>query len=393
MCLLLAGLAGTFFVGFLAVVAKSFATAVPLREPRLLGPLVYEAACTVVHDADLRSETGGCTSRWGREREVEVDCSGLTERSNGGLSRQNRPDFRQQRLKAASRTARAKIVAAKLLKKLFITVHDSHAALDACLRGEAPSAFATLLERSGRGHRRYISWETSLVGLGFKIAELRACTCLKWGEQRMSLVKTEMIDAHHHLWRYTPSEYDWIDDSMEVLRRDFLPHDLKAAMRSAGVDGAIAVQARQTLEETRWLLDLAEPSEEIRGVVGWAPIAGAEFPGVMEEFDGRAKLKGLRHIIQGEKDENYILRENFNAGIRALVGSGLVYEILIYERHLQQTIEFVDRHPEQVFVLDHIAKPLIAAGIVEPWTTRMRELAKRENVWCKISGMVTEADW
>ena len=203
----------------------------------------------------------------------------------------------------------------------------------------------------------------------------------------------QTIDVHHHLWRYTPSEYDWIDESMQTLRRDFMPYDLKVAMQSAGVDGAIAVQARQTLEETRWLLDLAEANDEIRGVVGWAPIAGEDFPGVMEEFDGRAKLKGLRHVIQGEKDENYILREDFNAGIRALAGSGLVYEILIYERHVPQTIEFVDRHPQQVFVLDHVAKPLIAAGIVEPWATRMRELAKRENVWCKVSGMVTEADW
>jgi L-fuconolactonase len=203
----------------------------------------------------------------------------------------------------------------------------------------------------------------------------------------------QTIDAHHHFWRYTPTEYDWIDERMEVLRRDFLPEDLKAEMRSTGVDGTIAVQARQTLEETRWLLDLAEANEEIRGVVGWAPIAGEEFPGVMEEFDGRAKLKGLRHVIQGEKDENYILREDFNSGVRALAGSGLVYEILIYERHLPQAIEFVDRHPEQVFVLDHVAKPLIAAGIVEPWAGRMRELGERENVWCKVSGMVTEADW
>jgi L-fuconolactonase len=203
----------------------------------------------------------------------------------------------------------------------------------------------------------------------------------------------QTIDAHHHLWRYTPAEYDWIDESMEVLRHDFLPQDLKTAMRSACVDGTIAVQARQTLEETRWLLDLAEANEEIWGVTGWAPIAGADFPAVMEEFDGRTKLKGLRHVIQGEKDENYILREDFNSGIRALSGSGLVYEVLIYERHLPQTIEFVDRHPEQVFVLDHLAKPLIAAGKVEPWATRVRELARRENVWCKVSGMVTEADW
>lgn len=201
------------------------------------------------------------------------------------------------------------------------------------------------------------------------------------------------IDAHHHLWRYTPQEYGWIDDTMQLLRRDFLPADLKSAMRSAGVDGTIAVQARQTLEETRWLLDLADENDEIRGVTGWAPIAGPEFPGVMEEFDGRAKLKALRHVIQGERDENYILREDFNSGVRALEGSGLVYEILIYERHLPQTIEFVDRHPNQLFVLDHLAKPLIAGGVMEPWAMQMRELGKRENVWCKVSGMVTEADW
>jgi L-fuconolactonase len=207
------------------------------------------------------------------------------------------------------------------------------------------------------------------------------------------LGRTETIDAHHHLWRYTPAEYGWIDETMQVLQRDFLPEDLKAAMASAGIDGTIAVQARQTLEETRWLLDLAETNDAIRGVVGWAPIAGEEFPGCMEEFDGREKLKGLRHVIQGEKDEHYILREDFNSGIRTMAGSGLVYEILIYERHLEDTIYFVDEHPEQVFVLDHVAKPQVAAGVMEPWASRMQKLGQRENVWCKVSGLVTEADW
>ncbi len=204
---------------------------------------------------------------------------------------------------------------------------------------------------------------------------------------------TERIDAHHHLWRYSAVEYGWIDESMSALRRDFLPDDLVGVMASAGVDGAVTVQARQTLEETRWLLGLADECAAIRGVVGWAPIAGEEFPSVMEEFADREKLKGLRHVIQGEKDENYILREDFNSGIRAMLGSGLVYDILIYERHLPQTIEFVDGHPEQMFVLDHVAKPMIREGLLEPWATRMRELGKRENVWCKVSGMVTEADW
>ena len=205
--------------------------------------------------------------------------------------------------------------------------------------------------------------------------------------------RVERIDAHHHLWRYSAAEYGWIDEEMAVLRRDFLPSDLKAAMASAGIDGTIAVQARQTMEETRWLLDLADATSQIRGVVGWAPIAGEEFPGCMEEFDGRVKLKGLRHVIQDERDPHYILREDFNSGIRTLVDSGLVYEILIFERHLEDAIYFVDEHPRQSFVLDHIGKPLIAAGKLEPWAARMRELGRRENVWCKLSGMVTEADW
>jgi L-fuconolactonase len=205
--------------------------------------------------------------------------------------------------------------------------------------------------------------------------------------------EVQRIDAHHHLWRYTPEGYGWLDEGMEALRRDFLPADLIAAMATAGIDGTVAVQARQTMEETHWLLDLADQTDAIRGVVGWAPIAGEEFPGVMEEFDGRTKLKGLRHVIQGEKDEHYILREDFNSGIRTLQGSGLVYDILIYARHLPDTILFVDEHPEQVFVLDHVAKPLIAGGVLEPWASRMRELGLRENVWCKLSGMVTEADW
>ena len=203
----------------------------------------------------------------------------------------------------------------------------------------------------------------------------------------------ERIDAHHHLWRYSAQEYAWLDEPMKELRRDFLPKDLMREIAAASIGGTVAVQARQTMEETRWLLRQADECDAIRGVVGWAPIAGEDFPEVMEEFEDRPKLKGLRHVIQGEKDENYILREDFNSGIRAMLGSGLVYDILIYERHLPQAIEFVDEHPQQVFVLDHMAKPMIAAGRMEPWAGRMRELGQRENVWCKVSGMVTEAEW
>jgi L-fuconolactonase len=217
--------------------------------------------------------------------------------------------------------------------------------------------------------------------------------CKKAAKEEMGDRVTEKIDAHVHLWRYVAGKYGWLDDSMKSLQRDFLPEDLVRALASGEIDGAVAVQARQTMEETRWLLGLADECPAIRGVVGWAPIAGEEFPGVMEEFEDRPKLKGLRHAIQDEKDENYILREDFNSGIRTLRGSGLVYEILISEQMLPQTIEFVDEHPEQVFVLDHVARPRISAGMIEPWASRMRELGRRDNIWCKVSGMVTEADW
>ena len=201
------------------------------------------------------------------------------------------------------------------------------------------------------------------------------------------------IDAHHHLWRYSKEEYDWIGLGMEAIARDFLPAHLQTELAACGVKASVVVQARQTLEETNWLLDLAANSPCIHGVVGWAPIASADFPRALERLKERRKLKGLRHIIQAEPDDEFILREDFNAGIRALAGSGLVYDILIYERHLPAAIKFVDRHPTQIFVLDHLAKPRIKDRVLEPWKTNLFELAKRKNVYCKLSGMVTEADW
>lgn len=204
---------------------------------------------------------------------------------------------------------------------------------------------------------------------------------------------TERIDAHHHLWRYRKQDYGWIGPGMELLARDFLPEHLQEEMRSCEVDGSVAVQASQSVEETDFLLELACGSSFIRGVVGWAPIASAEFPDVLERWRGNPHLKGLRHVIQDEPDEQFINRQDFNAGIAALGGSNLVYDILIYERHLPATIKFVDRHPNQIFVLDHIAKPRIKDKMLEPWRTNLSELALRANVFCKLSGMVTEANW
>jgi L-fuconolactonase len=205
-------------------------------------------------------------------------------------------------------------------------------------------------------------------------------------------VKSAVIDAHHHLWRYSANEFGWIDDSMAMLRRDFLPEDLVVELSRAKVDGAVTVQARQTLEETRWLLGLARGCSAMRGVVGWAPIAAANFETTLNRLVGEPKLVGLRHVVQAEQD-GFLDAIDFNRGIRALRGSGLAYDVLIFERQLEEAIRFVDRHPQQVFVLDHAAKPKIASGKVEPWRSRIRELSRRTNVVCKISGMVTEDSW
>ncbi len=201
------------------------------------------------------------------------------------------------------------------------------------------------------------------------------------------------IDAHNHFWRYRVEEYGWIGPGMERIRRDFLPQDLLSEIGAAGVAGTVAVQARQTLEETEWLLELADTCDFIKGVVGWAPFLDRSLEEEVARFLQRGKLKGLRHVIHDEPDPNFILRADFNEGIASLGKFGLVYDILIFERHLPQTIEFVDRHPNQVFVVDHIAKPKIREGKLLPWQKHIAELARRENVSCKISGMVTEASW
>jgi L-fuconolactonase len=203
----------------------------------------------------------------------------------------------------------------------------------------------------------------------------------------------ERIDAHHHLWRYSKEEYGWITGNMAAIARDFLPEDLQQALSSSGMQGSIAVQARQSLEETQSLLDFAQQSDVIRGVVGWAPIASPELPAVLDRLEPFQKLKGLRHVVQDEPDDAFLLRPDFNAGIALLKQYALVYDILIFERQLPAALSFVDRHPAQVFVLDHIAKPRIRDSVLEPWRTNIRELARRENIFCKLSGMVTEAHW
>lgn len=201
------------------------------------------------------------------------------------------------------------------------------------------------------------------------------------------------IDSHHHFWKYDPVTYSWMNDSMGILKRDYQPEDLKEVIDSAKIDGVISVQADQSMRETEDLLKHASECSFIRGVVGWFPLAEPELDGLLESYATNPSLKGVRHVVQDEADDQFILGDAFNKGIRRLKAYELVYDILIYERQLGPSIEFVDRHPDQVFVLDHVAKPRIGDQIMEPWRAQMFELAKRENVYCKLSGMATEANW
>ena len=202
-----------------------------------------------------------------------------------------------------------------------------------------------------------------------------------------------IIDAHHHLWRYQPEEYPWMGDGMEVLRRDHLVADLEVEMRSAGVTGTVVVQARQTTQETEWLSGIAAQTESIRGVVGWAPLASSDVGQELERLAGLPKVRGMRHVLHNEPDPFYMLRDDFNCGIAMLRAYALRYDVLIFEQHLPQTIEFIDRHPNQIFIVDHIAKPRIGDGALSPWRENLRNLARRHNTYCKVSGMATEAKW
>jgi L-fuconolactonase len=202
-----------------------------------------------------------------------------------------------------------------------------------------------------------------------------------------------MLDSHHHFWRYDPAEYGWIDDSMAALRRNFLPADLKPEIDAVGIEGVVSVQARQSLQETRWLLELADQHDFIRGVVGWVPLVSPTVASDLEPLAANPKLRAVRHVLQDESDPDYMLRSDFNEGMWALERFGLAYDVLIYERQLPQAIRFVDRHSRQVFVLDHIAKPRVRDNLLSPWQENIRELAHRENVYCKLSGVATEADW
>ena len=201
------------------------------------------------------------------------------------------------------------------------------------------------------------------------------------------------IDAHQHFWRYKPAEYEWIDDSMAALRRDFLPDDLNPELKNNQFDASVVVQARQSLDETCSLLELAERSSTILGVVGWVDLRSSDIRSQLKLYSRNPKLVGIRHIVQSEPDDRFLLHPDFMRGISALEEFDLAYDILIYTKHLPVAAEFVEQFPRQRFVLDHMAKPPIKTGQIDFWANGISRLAAFPNVFCKLSGLVTEADW
>lgn len=200
------------------------------------------------------------------------------------------------------------------------------------------------------------------------------------------------IDAHQHFWQYDPFRDQWIDDSMAILKRDFLPADLKPLLGENNFNGCIAVQADQSEAETEFLLQLAKENDFIKGVVGWVDLRSPELGERLRYFSGFPKLKGFRHIVQAEPD-GFMLRHDFKAGIKALAAYGFTYDLLVYPSQLKAAVELVNLFPDQPFVLDHMGKPAIKEKKQREWKEHISQLAQAPNVYCKVSGLVTEAAW
>ena len=212
-------------------------------------------------------------------------------------------------------------------------------------------------------------------------------------QTRNKVNKVMVIDSHQHFWKYKPSKHNWINDSMSLIRKDFMPQDLKKVYDKNKIDGCIAIQADQTLKETNFLLDLSKENTFIKGIVGWVDLRASNIDNTLEHYSNYKKIKGFRHVVQDEEDHNFLLRPEFLKGISYLEKYNYVYDILIFPHQLKTTLEFVKKFPNHKFIIDHIAKPYIKDGLYDEWARLMSEISKCENVFCKISGMITEADY
>jgi L-fuconolactonase len=201
------------------------------------------------------------------------------------------------------------------------------------------------------------------------------------------------IDSHQHFWTYDPARHGWIDDSMGVLKRDFLPEELAGELQANKIGASVAVQADQSERETLFLLDLAKRFQTIAGVVGWIDLASAAIDERLRFFSQFEKLCGFRHVVQSEPDDRFLLRPEFVQGISRLQEFGFTYDILIYPKQLPAAIELVAKFPKQRFVVDHLAKPEIKTKNIAVWALHLGDLARNTNVYCKLSGLVTESDW
>ena len=202
----------------------------------------------------------------------------------------------------------------------------------------------------------------------------------------------KIIDTHQHFWKYDPVNYSWINDEMQVIRKDFLPGVLAVVVNEHKLQGTLAVQADQTEAETDWLLQLAAKNDFIKGVVGWVDLRSSNIEERLQHYQQFSKLKGFRHVLQGE-EPSFMLQKDFLNGISKLQQYNFTYDVLIFPQHLAAALELVQQFPEQKFVIDHVAKPYIKDGKIDEWKTGMEKIAQHQNVYCKISGMVTEADW
>ena len=201
------------------------------------------------------------------------------------------------------------------------------------------------------------------------------------------------IDSHQHFWTFDPIRDSWITDDMSVIQRNFYPEDLQPTLQQNGIDACVAVQADQSLGETRFLLDLAAKNDFVKAVVGWIDLQDDAIDEQLSEWKSEKKLVGFRHVLQAEPDIEYMLRPSFLRGISKLKKYGFTYDILIFPKHLVTAQKFVAQFSDQPFVLDHIAKPYIKAGLIDEWKRDIKSLAKFENLQCKVSGIITEADW
>lgn len=201
------------------------------------------------------------------------------------------------------------------------------------------------------------------------------------------------LDAHQHFWQYDPQRHAWIDETMHAIQRSFMPDDLQPLLQANGVEGTILVQVEQTLAENTFFLELASRFHWIKGVVGWIDLQAAEIEAQLAALSVYPLLKGFRHIAQGEPDPHFLVRKEVVRGIKALGKAGFTYDILIYPHQMEAAIGLVAQCPDQPFVLDHLGKPYIRTGDIDGWRKDISRLSANENVWVKLSGLVTEADW